>query len=490
MSETTADAPPDSRARWIAMAVLLVAGFMNLIDVTIVNVALPSMQDALGASPEEIEWVVAIYILVFALCLIPGGRFGDIYGRRNVFIAGVVVFTIGSAFCGLAPTIETLVGARVVQGVGGALMIPQTLALVPALFPPEERGAAFAMFGLSAGLASVTGPVLGGLLIGADIWGLDWRPIFLVNIPVGIAAILLALRFLPKVARRRDLGIDTVGILLAGATLLMVVFPLIEGRALGWPTWCFVMMAGAVPMAYLFARWQRRQAATGRPELLPASLLANRTYLLGILITALLFSGIPGFFLIMALFLQNGFGLTPLQSGLTTMPFSFGVLAASLVAGRMGNRVLRSRIAVGGMSVALGMGSLWIVVAQLENEIVISAFILPLLLAGFGLGTAISPLFNTILSSVSGPDSGSASGTLQAFQQVGGAMGVAIVGQIFFSMLDGVPAAGSAAAHLVYERAFSTAIAYPVLSFALLAGVVWLLPRPTALSSEASPASV
>ncbi|WP_226780275.1 MFS transporter [Oceaniglobus trochenteri] len=481
--------PPDPRARWVAMGILLVAGFMNLIDVTIVNVALPSMQEAFAATPEQIEWVVAVYILVFALCLIPGGRFGDIYGRRNVFIAGVVVFTIGSAFCGLAPTIEALVGARVVQGIGGAMMIPQTLALVPALFPPEERGAAFALFGLSAGLASVTGPVLGGLLIGADLWGLDWRPIFLVNIPVGLAAILLALRFLPRVGRRRDLGIDAVGILLAGVTLLMVVFPLIEGRALGWPLWCFLMMAGAVPMAFLFARWQRRQAEAERPELLPASLLANRTYLLGVLITALLFSGVPGFFLIMALFLQNGFGLTPLESGLTTMPFSFGVLAASLVAGRLGNRLLRPRITAGGLSVAIGMGSLWIVVGMMEDEILRSAFVLPLLLAGFGLGTAISPLFNTILSSVSGPDSGSASGTLQAFQQVGGAMGVAIVGQIFFTMLEGVPAAGSPAAHLVYERAFSTAIAYPVLSFALLAGAVWLLPRPSSLSPARSQAS-
>jgi len=472
------------------MSILLVAGFMNLMDVTIVNVALPSMQAAFSATPEQIEWVVAVYILVFALCLIPGGRFGDIFGRRNVFIVGVVVFTVGSALCGLAPSIQSLVGARVVQGIGGALMIPQTLALVPAIFPPEERGAAFALFGLSAGLASVSGPLLGGVLIGADIWGLDWRPIFLVNIPVGIVAVILAARFLPAVERRRDLGIDWVGILLAGAALLMVIFPLIEGRALGWPLWCFALMAAALPMGWLFARWQRRQAAAGRPELLPAALLANRTYLLGTVITALLFSGIPGFFLIMALFLQDGFGFTPLESGLTTVPFSIGVLIASGVAGRLGNRFLRLRITAGAWAMALGLAGLWGVMGLIEDVVVRSWFIAPLLLAGVGLGTSISPLFNTVLTSVEGREAGSASGALQAFQQVGGAFGVAVVGQIFFSILEFGQPVDTAARHALFERAFSAGIGYPIAAFAILGAAVWLLPEPRALTTrEGSPAS-
>lgn len=495
MTSDISTASPDKGAttlagpkeRWIAMAVLLVASFMNLIDVTIVNVALPSMEAAFDATPSQIEWVVAVYILVFALCLLPGGRSGDILGRRRVFMIGVTVFTIGSALCGLAPSINALVASRIVQGIGGAMMIPQTLALVPALFPPQERGAAFALFGLSAGLASVAGPLLGGVLIGADIWGLGWRPIFLVNIPVGLGALFLAMRFLPKVPRREGIGIDLVGVGLAGLALLLVIFPLIEGRQFGWPLWTFGMMAAAAPAAWVFVLWQRRQAAAGAPQLLPAELLSNRSYVLGVFLTAILFSGIPGFFLIMALFLQNGFGLTPLQSGLTTIPFSIGVLIASAIAGRLGNRWLRQRIATGAGLLSLGMMSFWIVVGSLEDTLISWHFIPSLLVCGIGLGTAISPLFNTVLASVTGEDSGSASGALQAFQQVGGALGVAIVGQIFFSRLLGVEQQTSTIAHDAYVRAFTYGTTYPAFAFAALACLVWFLPKPETKLAQATP---
>ncbi len=253
MTHSPDDAPLPGR--WIAMAALLVAGFMNLVDVTIVNVAIPSMQDAFAATDSQIEWVVAAYILTFALCLLPSGRLGDVIGRRRMFLLGVTVFTIGSALCGLAPSIGTLVGARVVQGIGGAMMTPQTLALVPALFPPRERGAVFALFGLSAGLAAVTGPLLGGFLIGADLGGLDWRPIFLVNIPVGVIAVLGALRFVPPIPGAAELRIDWLGVVLAGLGLMLVLFPLIEGRQLGWPIWCFAMMAAALPVLGAFLWW-------------------------------------------------------------------------------------------------------------------------------------------------------------------------------------------------------------------------------------------
>ena len=189
--------------RWIAMAVLLLAGFMNLVDVSIVNVALPSLQHAFDASDSQIEWVVAAYVLVLALGLLPFGRLGDIVGRRRMFVAGVAVFTLGSAICGLAPSMGALVAARVVQGIGGAMMTPQTLAIVPALFPPHERGKAFSLFGLTAGLATVAGPLLGGLLIDADLFGLGWRPIFLVNVPIGLLAVILALYYVPELPGRR-----------------------------------------------------------------------------------------------------------------------------------------------------------------------------------------------------------------------------------------------------------------------------------------------
>ena len=398
--------------RWIAFGVLLGAGFMNLLDLTIVNVALPSLQTAFDASTSQIEWVVAAYILVFALGLLPAGRLGDIYGKRALFIAGVVVFTVGSALCGFATSIETLVAARVVQAIGSALMTPQTLAFVPALFAPREQGVAFALGGLSAGLASVVGPLLGGLLIGANIWDLGWRPIFLVNLPFGVLAIVMALKYVPKLKPQPNMGNDFVGIGLAAIALLMVVFPLIEGRALGWPLWCFGLMAAALPMAALFVGWQHRQAARGAAQLLPVALLANRQFLIGTGLAALLFSGIPSFFLVLAIYLQSGFGLLPLQSGLTTVPFSVGVLAASLIAGKLGLRWQRQRITVGALCLMAGMIMARMVVGQTTDAVVWAWFAPPLFLAGVGLGSTISPLFQMVLSSVAGRDAGSASGAL------------------------------------------------------------------------------
>ncbi|RYH02150.1 DHA2 family efflux MFS transporter permease subunit [Salipiger sp. IMCC34102] len=470
MNRTNDDAPLPGR--WIAMAALLVAGFMNLMDVTIVNVAIPSLQAAFGANEAQIEWVVAVYILTFALLLLPMGRLGDVYGRRRMFIGGVCVFTLGSALCGLAPSIETLIGARVVQGIGGAMMTPQTLAIVPALFAPKERGMAFALFGLSAGLASVSGPVLGGALIGADLGGLDWRPIFLVNVPVGVIAVLGALRYVPNLPGRKGLEIDFVGIGLAAVTLFLVLFPLIEGRQLNWPAWLFVMLGAALPAAVLFVLWQRRRAASGRAQLLPVTLFANRNYMIGTGLVTLLFAGIPGFFFVLAILLQVGNGLTPLQSGLTTMPFSVGVLIASAVAGRLGNRTPKLRIALGGVMLLVCMSILPVLVPGAGETLSRTALLPALLLGGLWLGTAVSPMFNTVLAQVAEADTGSASGALQAFQQVGGALGLAVMGQLFFGYLAragaDVPAYSTALAHALW---FST------VTFALVALLVWRLPK-------------
>lgn len=477
MTTGTAGAPEPHPGRWIAMAVLLVSGFMNLIDVSIVNVALPSMQAALGASDSQIEWVVAAYILVFALGLLPFGRAGDIHGRRRVFILGVAVFTLGSALCGLAPNMNALIAARVLQGVGGALMTPQTLAIVPALFPPRERGLAFSLFGLTAGLASVTGPVVGGLLIHADILGLGWRPIFLVNVPVGLLAIVAARRFVPDLAGAPGLRTDFVGVGIAATTLLCLIAPLIEGRQLGWPLWCFAVMAAAVPLAALFVAWQRRQGRRGGPELLPVGLLGNRDFLIGMLVVALLFSGIPGFFLVLALYLQNGFGLIPLESGLVTVPFSVGVVLASLISGRAGMRWPRRRISLGALCLAAAMLWLRVVVGETTETVVWADFAPKLLLGGFGLGLAVAPMFQTVLAGVPARDSGSGSGALQSFQQVGGAFGVAIIGEIFFGRLAAGLGAG-AASRAVHADAFGHALLYIALGFLVVAALARMISRP------------
>ena len=469
--------PTPIAGRWIAMSALLVANFMNLVDVTIVNVAIPSIQQAFGANDSQIEWVIAIYMLTFALLLLPSGRMGDVFGKRQMFVAGVTVFTLGSALCGMAGSINLLIFARMFQALGGAMMTPQILAMVPILFLPKERGAVFALFGLTAGMASVAGPPLAGVLIHADLWALGWRPIFLVNVPVGVIAILAALRYGPKTTTNRGGAIDGVGILLATTTLLLLLFPLIEGRQLGWPLWCYALLLAAAPMGLAFLKWENRRAAQGLAQLLPVRLLENMDYLLGTGLAALLFAGIPGFFLIWAVTLQSGNGLSALQSGLTTMPFPVGVLLASILSGRLGNRRPRLRISAGAVLLALGVAGIYVALPNGGAPMVRSAYILPLMIAGLGLGSAISPLFQTVLFNVSPQETGSASGALQAFQQVGGALGLAIMGEIFFSSLHESMKTGTSLPG-AYASALSQGLIFCICVFLLLAALVWRLPKP------------
>ncbi|OCW57147.1 MFS transporter [Hoeflea olei] len=485
-AETHADARHEHHERrWIALAVLLIAGFMNLIDVTIVNVALPSLQAGLGASSSQIEWVVAAYLMAFAVGLLPLGRLGDMLGRRRIFLLGVGAFTLASTLCGLAPSIETLIAARFAQGVGGAMMTPQTLAIAQVIFPPRERAAAFALFGVTSGLAAVLGPLIGGLLINADLMGLGWRPIFLVNIPVGLFAVLAGLKFIPVMKGNADVGIDIGGILLAALTLLLVVFPLIEGRELGWPGWSFAMLAAAVPAAWAFARWQARQADAGRPQLLPVALMTNVNYMVGTLVTSLFFSSVPGFFLVLAVFLQTGYGLTPLQSGLATVPFSLGVFVASMISGKLAQRWQRPRIFLGSVMLAGAMVWIKLVLAGLGETLDTALLLPPLLLAGLGLGTAVSPLFQLALASVPDRDAGSASGGVQSFQQVGGSLGVAVMGHLFFSSL--MRAQGAGLAPDPWPGALDIALTYPVFAYALTALAVLCLQPPAGTDKARAP---
>ena len=474
--ETAAEADP---RRWLGFAILLVATFMNLIDVTVINVALPSMQQNLGASASQIEWVVAAYVLAFALGLLPFGRLGDIVGRKRMFLIGVSLFTLGSFICGVAPSIELLIGARVLQGLAASAMTPQVLAITQVSFPPKEKGLMFSLFGLSASLAAVCGPILGGALIAGNFFGLDWRPIFLINIPFGILAVVAGAAVVTKVPPHPGLKNDYPGIGLFGLAMVLLVYPLIEGRTYGWPVWAFGMMVASVVFMAAFYLWERDRHARNLTQLLPLELLQNRNFLLGMLITTIFSSGIPALFLVVAIFLQTGFGLTPLQSGFTTVPFSLGVMAASLLGGRLGNRWLRQRVATGALLLVVGMVYLRLIVGQVTNGIDGLALLPPLLISGMGLGTTFGSLFQSILAGVPHKDAGSASGALQAFQQAGGALGVALVGEIFFTWLDHGQAWGATSKNQVFVNAATHAIIYQIVAFALVAALVLLLkPLP------------
>jgi EmrB/QacA subfamily drug resistance transporter len=474
--QTAEEADP---RRWIALAILLLAGFMNLMDVSIVNVAIPSMQANLGADPSQIEWVVAAYVLTFALGLLPFGRLGDIVGRKKMFLIGVSLFTLGSALCGVAPNIELLIAARVLQGLAAAVMTPQVLAIAQVTFPPKEKGLAFSLFGLSAGLATVCGPVIGGALIAGNFAGLDWRPIFLVNIPFGILAVVAGSFLIRNVPPHPGIKNDYPGIALFGAAIVLLVYPLIEGRSYGWPLWCFVMIAASIVLGIGFYFWERRQNQLGNPELLPVNLLQNRNFVLGAMMTVLFFSGMPGFWLVLAVFLQSGFGLTPLQSGLITTPFSIGVLLASILSGRLGSRYLQQRFAVGAIMLAVGMFVLRIAFSQITEPFSPWPLVLPLLIGGIGLGTGIAGLFQTILSAVPPRDAGSGAGALQAFQQIGGALGVALVGEIFFSWLEHAQAWGATSKTSGFVNAATSAMIYEVAVYVVVAAMVpFLKPLP------------
>ena len=461
---TTETADP---RRWPALFVLLIANFMNLIDVTIVNVALPSMRTGLGASDAQIEWVVAAYIMAFALGLLPFGRLGDILGRTKLFLWGVGAFTLASALCGFSPNIEFLIIARIIQGLAGAMMTPQVLAIATVTFPPNERGQAFSLFGLSAGLASVCGPILGGFLISANLFGLDWQPIFLVNIPIGILAVVAGFLVIPRLPGHKTLSNDYVGILLFGLGIVAVVFPIVEGRAYGWPFWAFAMIASGFALLALFVVWTGGRARAGKPQLLNFDLISNRQYMFGAFVMTIFASGIPGMFMVISLLLQGGFDFTPLQSGLTNTPFSVGVLIASGIAGRLGARYLRLRLAASGALLVAGIGSLHFIIDAVADNIDQWSFMLPLLVAGIGLGLGFSSLFQLVLRNVPPRDAGAGSGALQAFQQVGGALGVALIGEIFFSNLGAAFTSG-ASQHAAFSNASALALWYVVGAFGLV----------------------
>ncbi len=461
---------------WISLLVLLLAGFMNFIDVTIVNVALPTLQKSFNASASQIEWVVAGFVIFFALGLLPFGRLGDIIGRRNLFLTGVFFFTLASVLCGLAPSIEILIGARILQGIGGAIVMPQVMAIIHVTFPRQQQGAAFALFGLCASLAAVSGPIAGGLLIDANFFGWGWRMIFMVNIPIGIFTIFAGLRILPNIPGNSDLKMDWVGTIISITALLLIIFPLIEGRAYGWPLWTYAMIGMSVLVFASFYFWERYQERKGKAELLPVSLLTNRNFLLGVATMTFFFSGLPGFFMALALFLQLGFSFSPLMSGIATIPFPLGIFLATIITGNMGLKWLKQRLVLGTLILIAGMyllrDSLEAVAVPLD-----SMHFAPFLgIAGVGMGIAISAMFQTVLSGVPERDAGSGSGALQALQQVGGALGVALLGQVFFASLAAT-AKSASPSPADYALAMSNSIIYELVVFSIVV-VLALLLKP------------
>ncbi|MBV8182190.1 MAG: MFS transporter [Mycobacterium sp.] len=422
--------------RWAALVVLLIAGFMDLVDVTIVNVAIPSMLRDLHAAYAQIEWVIAGYVLGFAALLITGGRLGDLYGRKRIFLVGVAGFIVASALCGLAADPAMLIGSRLLQGAMAGLMVPQILAIVHVSFPADERGKALGFFGGVLGSAAVVGLILGGALVQWNPFSLGWRPIFLINVPVGIGALIAAWFVVPDSRSPAAIRLDPIGVVLATAAIVMLVYPLTAGRSLGWPFWSFMLMAGGLALLGVFVGYEAwRARAVGSP-LVELSLFQIRAFSSGMAAWAIFWVALGGFFFIWTLYMQVGLGWTPLRAGLTATPFGLGAAAGSglsvqVLVPRFGRRVLTA----GALLTAIGFaGYIW-VAAHYGPDIASWQMVAPLLVSGFGFGLVVAPMVDLILAGVPVRDAGSASGLLSTIQQVGMALGIALAGVVFFTQL-------------------------------------------------------
>jgi EmrB/QacA subfamily drug resistance transporter len=429
--------------RWVGLAVVLTAGFMQLVDISIVNVAIPSIQRDLDATYSQIQWVLAGYQLAFAVMLITGGRLGDIFGRKRLFMIGMAGFTLASALCGLAQSPGMLIGSRVLQGLMGAVMFPQILSVIQVTFPPKERAGAFGLFGATIGLATITGPLVGGLLIQADLFGLQWRPIFLVNVPIGVLALVAAARYLVESRAPQALRLDPIGVTIVTAGLLLFVYPLVQGRDLDWPLWTFLSMAAAVPVLVLFGVYERHKKRLDGSPLVDMDLFRQRSFVPGLAVAGIFFMGIPAFFLTFSLWLQIGLGFTALHAGLTGIPFAVGSAVASAASVRLAPALGRRILSVGSLLLVAGMAGLIWTVDRYGGAIHSWQLLPALLVCGLGLGSVVAPLVNVVLAGIRGQDAGSASGVLTTVQQVGGAVGVALIGVVFFGLL-GSQAAGVA----------------------------------------------
>ncbi|WP_328857462.1 DHA2 family efflux MFS transporter permease subunit [Williamsia herbipolensis] len=457
-----------TRLRGLAIAVLTFAMFMDLMDVTIVNVALPAIRDDLDASPSQLEWLIGGYVLAFAGVLITAGRLGDRYGRQRVFIVGIVGFTLASLTASLAQNGETLVGSRVGQGLFAGLMVPQVLASVQALYKPRERAPIFAIIGVITALAAVIGPVLGGWLVTSNPFGGGWRAIFFINVPVGVIIAIAAVAFVPNTKAERPSPLDPLGVLLAVGGILLLVYPLVEGRQLGWPVWSFVLMALSPVVLLLFVLNERRHDADG--AMMPLRLFTDRGFTGGIAIQFLFQGSITSFFLILALYVQTGLGFSAIASGALTLPFSLGAMLAAGVAAALVSRLGRILPAVGGVLITIGTA--WTIQVLRSEGTSYSAWdsVIPMAIAGIGLTVMLVPLLDIALATVDTRDSGAASGVLGTFQQVGGALGVAVTGVIFFD------AAGRYSQPELLH-ALSLAAWVPIIGYALAAASAALLPR-------------
>ncbi|WP_456796900.1 MFS transporter [Bradyrhizobium sp. USDA 4473] len=461
--------------RWLALPILLIGAFLPVLDFNVVNLALPAIRQNLGASSSEIEFIISAYAATYAVFLITGGRLGDLFGRKRMFMLGVAGFTLTSLLCAIAWSPSVLIVGRILQGLTATAMAPQVLASIRVLFPAAEQGLALAFYGATFGLANICGQVLGGVLISAHPFGFAWQAIFLINLPIGLVALIGSSIVLRDSRAAHAQKLDLGGVALLSLALALLVYPLVEGREAGWPSWMIVMLA-ACPIALLaFTRFEARLSARGGDPLVALSLFRSSAFVAG-LVMALAFYMHSSFYLTFAVYLQSGLQRSPMEAGLATLPFAVGYFVSSLFSAPVMQRLGIRALTLGFFLEILGFGLVLLAV----TNVLPGALAVGLVGAGLGFGVVMPSVIKAVLGGVDQRHAGLASGIVISTLQIGAALGVAIVGGIFYRAL------GSDQSAAAYAHAFALALAANITLISLAALLsLWL----AAHQSSAAPAA-
>ncbi|NEA61109.1 MFS transporter [Streptomyces sp. SID12488] len=422
----------------LGLFTVLLGAALPLIDFFIVNVALPTIGRDLSASEAVLELVVAGYGVSYAVLLVLGGRLGDLFGRRRLFLGGMAAFAVTSLACGLAPTAWTLVAARIAQGAASAAMLPQVLATIQSATAGPRRARAMGLYGATAGLSMVAGQILGGVLVAADIAGTGWRSVFLVNVPVVLLGLILAARSVPETRSQHPEPVDVPGTLLLGVSLITLLAPLTEGRASGWPLWTWLSLAAFPFAAWAFLAIERGADRKGRTPLVPPTLFALTSLRRGLLMIVPFAIGFSGFMFVIAVALQRGAGLGPVRAGLALAPMAVTFFAVSLAGPRLVARYGTRVVTVGGLIQGVGVALITVAVWRSWPDLGLVELLPGAAVAGAGQALQLPVLFRIILSEVEPARAGVGSGVMVTTQQAALALGVATLGTLFLSLAPGM----------------------------------------------------
>jgi EmrB/QacA subfamily drug resistance transporter len=459
--------PDSDPRRWLALGVLLTGAFLPILDFTIVNLALPSIRESLRATSSEVQFVISAYSSTYAVMLITGGRLGDLYGRKRMFVMGVAGFTAASILCGFAGSPIVLILGRILQALMATLMAPQVLASIRVLFPGREQARALGLYGATFGMANICGQVLGGFLVSVRPFGYAWQSIFFVNVPIGLAAFAGGVLYLEENRPNRAKKLDLRGVVLLSLTLACLVYPLIEGRQAGWPMWMFGMLVVCVVAFGAFLRYENGLSANGLDPLVELSLFRHRRFALGV-IMGLVFYMLSAFYLTFSIYLQGGLHKSPLQAGLSMLPFALSFFLGSAASSRIARTLKNFSLPAGFTLQVIGFG---IVAASIRYQV--RGWVEGLACAGIGYGIVMPGVIKAVIGGIDERYAGLASGIVMTTLQIGAALGVAIVGGVFYTTLSANTDIRG------YANAFSDAMVWNVVLLAVGCALSLLLPLET-----------